>query len=192
MVVLAFHAGLLKELLEHYLITLYDEVPVGLYWGLFVIFLLGGFVLICYYGFQRGWRIVSRLLLAEYVFILFSSLVFYRGSLAQFQYNLMPFWSYAAYCEEGKMYLIVGNILNVLIFLPIGLLIGMSFKRIKPKYMLLAGLIISSFIEILQIAFKKGFAEVDDVIHNTIGCVMGYGLYCGIVWLWEKCSVKKS
>ena len=31
-------------------------------------------------------------------------------------------------------------------------------------------------IEILQFCFIKGFLEVDDVMHNTVGCLLGYGI----------------
>lgn len=27
----------------------------------------------------------------------------------------------------------------------------------------------------------KGFSEIDDVIHNTLGCMIGYGIYKGVV-----------
>ncbi len=25
--------------------------------------------------------------------------------------------------------------------------------------------------------FQRGFSEVDDVMHNTLGCLVGYGVY---------------
>ena len=36
---------------------------------------------------------------------------------------------------------------------------------------------ISATIETLQFFLKRGFAEVDDVMHNMVGCVIGYGVY---------------
>ncbi len=39
------------------------------------------------------------------------------------------------------------------------------------------GCLISISIEVLQFIFIRGFSEVDDVIHNTLGCAIGYGLY---------------
>ena len=35
---------------------------------------------------------------------------------------------------------------------------------------------ISVTIESLQFFFMRGFSEVDDVMHNTIGCIAGYML----------------
>ncbi len=34
-----------------------------------------------------------------------------------------------------------------------------------------------SDIETLQPWFMKGFSEVDDVMHNTVGCLLGFGFY---------------
>lgn len=35
---------------------------------------------------------------------------------------------------------------------------------------------ISFFIEILQLILCKGLCEVDDVMHKTLGCLIGYGV----------------
>ena len=32
-------------------------------------------------------------------------------------------------------------------------------------------------IEAMQYFYNRGFAETDDVMHNTIGCLMGFGIY---------------
>ena len=38
------------------------------------------------------------------------------------------------------------------------------------------GFIFSSVIELSQLALKRGLCEFDDVFHNTLGCVIGYGV----------------
>ena len=38
-------------------------------------------------------------------------------------------------------------------------------------------------IEVLQFVFKRGFAEFDDVFHNVVGCVIGFGVYLGGAYL---------
>ena len=35
---------------------------------------------------------------------------------------------------------------------------------------------ISVMIELLQLIFKRGLCEVDDVIHNVLGTLIGYGI----------------
>ena len=37
-----------------------------------------------------------------------------------------------------------------------------------------------------QIGSNKGFAEFDDVFHNTIGCMIGYGIYSLVSMGYEK------
>ena len=41
----------------------------------------------------------------------------------------------------------------------------------------------SVLIEVLQFVFKRGYAEVDDVLNNVVGCVIGYGVYVGVRWM---------
>ena len=62
-------------------------------------------------------------------------------------------------------------------FIPMGLLLGCGFQRIKFRQVFIVGLCISGLIEFLQLVFKKGVCEIDDVIHNVVGCLVGYGLY---------------
>ncbi len=45
---------------------------------------------------------------------------------------------------------------------------------------------LSFAIESTQYVTKTGFAEFDDVFHNTLGCVIGYGIYLVVYGLWLK------
>ncbi len=72
------------------------------------------------------------------------------------------------------IYLFVGNIVW---FIPMGYLlphkIPLSFWR-----MVLWGFLISLAIEGLQYFFAAGVSELDDLVLNTVGTAVGYGLYC--------------
>ena len=57
--------------------------------------------------------------------------------------------------------------MNVIVFIPIGLLLGCAFKQTTWWKALLIGCSISVTIEALQFWFMKGFSELDDVMHNT-------------------------
>lgn len=78
--------------------------------------------------------------------------------------------------------------MNVVIFIPKGLLLGCVFRNLSWWKVFLIGLGISFLIEALQLYMKCGFAETDDVIHNTLGCLLGYGLYSIIKIGYEKIS----
>lgn len=78
--------------------------------------------------------------------------------------------------------------MNVLVFIPIGLLIGCSWKNLSWWKAILFGCVFSVGIELLQLVLKRGFSELDDVMHNTLGCIIGYGLYAIIRFGYEKVS----
>ena len=78
-------------------------------------------------------------------------------------------------------------IANVVAFVPIGLLLGCAFgKRMKWWKVLLIGGGFSLLIETLQFVLKRGFAEFDDVFHNVLGCLIGWGVYVGVRWMVER------
>ena len=72
-------------------------------------------------------------------------------------------------------------VLNVLVFIPVGLSLYLSFK--KRRWLVpLIGCGLSFTIELLQLFFLKGCTDVDDVIHNTLGCLVG----CGVCWVVDR------
>ena len=115
-------------------------------------------------------------MLVEYIILIFCATVFFRPVWYEQRFNFIPFWSYMAIIN-GKVDLLYENVMNIAVFLPVGLFLGMAFKSIKLWTVMLVSIVLSSFIEVLQFFSWKGFAELDDVIHNTFGCIIGYGLF---------------
>lgn len=68
-------------------------------------------------------------------------------------------------------------ICNLVLFMPAGLLIPLFAKHNKCWQVLIYGMIISIIIECLQVLLAVGTGDVDDVILNTIGVAIGFGLY---------------
>ena len=121
-------------------------------------------------------RMVMGTLLVECIFIIYCSTVIYRETFSEPQYNFMPFWSYQAIKDGEDMY-IVENFLNVILFIPVGFL-ACGFRRMNRWWRVaLLGCIISCTIEGLQLWLQRGLCELDDVFHNTLGAIVGYGLY---------------
>ena len=85
------------------------------------------------------------------------------------QYDFHPFWSHS------RPDLLIENIMNVIVFIPVGLLLG-SLLKVKGSCLivLLIGCGISVTIESLQFFLMRGFSELDDVMHNTLGCLIGW------------------
>ena len=68
--------------------------------------------------------------------------------------------------------------MNVMVFIPIGALLGTGYTRLQWWKLLLIGFVLSVVIELLQLVLKRGCCEFDDVMHNTLGCLIGYGIFC--------------
>ena len=156
-----------------YIISLYQDIPQEVYEGLLSIFCLGVVSFLGWKGFKKGLRYSAVLLLIEYIFLLFCSTVLFRAAKEIREYNFTPFWSYS------RPDLLIENIMNVVVFIPVGLLLGIAFKQMTWWKALLIGCGISVTIESLQFFFMRGFSEVDDVMHNTLGCILGYILVKG-------------
>ena len=63
---------------------------------------------------------------------------------------------------------------NIILFVPVGFLMPWDMNWKKA---LLIGFIASGFIEFTQYVTMLGECEVDDVIANTCGTVIGFYLY---------------
>lgn len=71
---------------------------------------------------------------------------------------------------------IKNTLLNILMFVPLGCLLPLIWKEFRgTKAMFLWGLGLSLLIETMQI-FTYRLTDVDDLITNTLGAVLGYGL----------------
>lgn len=166
----------MQELFFEYVRNLYRVVPTYVYEGLASVTSLGVVLILSCYGIKRGLRKSARMVLIEYLFLLYCTTVMYRPYNENQRYDFRPFWSYVAIQEDRKE-LLPEIVMNILVFVPVGLLLGCVQT---PKTWWIAALTclsISFSIEVLQYLLKRGFAEFDDVFHNTLGCLIGYGMY---------------
>lgn len=163
----------MSEEFKQYVISLYQDIPQEVYEGLLSVFCLGLVVFYAWKGFKTGLRYSAVLLLVEYIFLLFCSTVIFRTSGDTKQYDFHPFWSYS------RPDLFVENLMNVVVFIPVGLLLSIAFKQVTWWKALLIGCSISVTIESLQFFLMRGFSEVDDVMHNTLGCIVGFMIING-------------
>ena len=47
------------------------------------------------------------------------------------------------------------------------------FNKISLKTVFLSGFILSAFIEVYQLIFNLALFEWDDMLHNSLGCLIG-------------------
>lgn len=137
----------------------------------------------------RAKRFVLGALLAEYYFLVLCSTVICRASRGEWHIEIMPFWNYLDIWNQVDYPAdLIEVLLNIALFVPIGLLLGgLGFKT---KKILLSGICLSGIIEVSQFAFCKGLCETDDLIHNTLGAFLGYLGFLGIL-KGKKCLLGK-
>ena len=129
------------------------------------------------------WKIgVGLLFLAWIVVIIFGTLGYRTEGGNLPEPVLTPFASYCAVLNGGTKELLRTNFMNVVLFYPAGLLgceiLPKHWKRLW-KVTLITALfaIVSIGIEYIQYRFAMGLTEADDVIHNTLGVILG-GIAC--------------
>ena len=67
---------------------------------------------------------------------------------------------------------------NVLLFVPYGILFPWAFRRYRSLFSsLLLGIVTSLFIECLQLITARGYFQVDDILTNALGAVLGYFIF---------------
>lgn len=66
---------------------------------------------------------------------------------------------------------------NIVLFIPFGFMLPLIFSRCDTfKWCMLVGIISSVAIELIQNVTKRGYSELDDVLNNSIGTMIGYGV----------------
>lgn len=71
----------------------------------------------------------------------------------------------------------IDTILNILLFLPLGVFLPLLFQRYKRiREIAVTGFLLSLSIELVQM-FGRGATDVNDLITNTVGASLGYFIY---------------
>ena len=103
-------------------------------------------------------------------------LVFDIATAFPFRVNLLPLLKLFDY--DSKRDLLLNVIGNAAMFVPSGIILPIVYKRLNTFWkVLLAGIGISLCIEIIQLPFSVRATDIDDLILNTIGVIVGYGIY---------------
>ena len=83
---------------------------------------------------------------------------------------------------------IIWNVVgNTAMFIPSGIILPIVYKRLNSfGKVVAAGAFISLCIEILQLPFASRATDIDDLIMNTVGVVIGYRIYATIKSIKKK------
>ncbi|MGC4036709.1 MAG: VanZ family protein [Chitinophagaceae bacterium] len=95
--------------------------------------------------------------------------------------NFVPFATLKYFFSIRKhySYLVAKNILgNIIGFIPLGVLLPILFRRLQRSWKtIFTVFLISLAFETIQLLFNLGIFDVDDLILNTLGGVVGYIFY---------------
>ena len=130
------------------------------------------------YAFWGG-RVLFLIYLAGLCYFLFFAENYGRVTgLEKYRYNLVPFreierfWKYRRELGIHSFHNLAGNILG---FVPAGFFIPMLWKEKRNfLYTVCMTFQLSMQAEILQLIFRVGSFDVDDLLLNTFGGMLGY------------------
>ena len=151
-------------------------------WPMLVVFVVVNGLLRYYYLKSHRERFcfykeVINLVIFIYIWSLFELLTMTELNTTSLT-NLVPFSEILRYPVGSKMFYY--NVLgNIIIFIPFGYIIG---NYVKPKNILpivITTFITSLTVELLQLKIGRSL-DVDDIILNVVGGIIGYLLYIGI------------
>ena len=128
-------------------------------------------------------RIFFLIYLAVLFYLLFFSVFAGRSEVyEEYHYNFIPFDTirrYLGLSKSGGSFVRFFNIEgNVLAFLPYGFFLPFLWKRFRRFWRTaLSTACFSLIVEVLQLITRVGSCDIDDVLLNTIGGVIGYLLF---------------
>ncbi len=113
-----------------------------------------------------------------YAFVVLSATIFYRFPSMEREPVYSLFYSY----REAWIRWSAGSwrniLLNFCMFLPLGFLLPLGFQSLRKGWKVLILAFGSSLaIELLQLVTKRGMFEPDDLLGNTVGALIGYGIF---------------
>ena len=138
------------------------------------------------------------------IFIAYSFFIIYytvlsRTAGVEHRADLRFMWAYREMLTGNPKWkvFVLQNICNILFFVPFGLLFPKiciripAFKNRHWLTVLTSGMLFSIFIEVTQYITCCGLCEIDDVLCNGLGSLIGYWLYLALLRVWAimHCSI---
>lgn len=128
-------------------------------------------------------------ILSVYVLANLYETILFRPVKSGMAAELELLWSYrealsiAGGLAVSDMGVLVEILLNVLLYIPMGYLLPFVWPELRPRRGPVSGRIVaigfacSVLTELAQLIFRIGLFEFDDMLNNTLGCLIGCVLY---------------
>ena len=148
-------------------------------WLFYPSLLISGFLIVtALFSKRKKEKIIFVLciLLIEYLFVVICSTIICRPIIiSRFEkIQLSLFWTYRAILAHTPGVSVWDIVMNVVLFLPLGFIVKLLFPSLSFGKMLLIAISFSLCIETSQYVLEKGIAQIDDVMHNAIGAMIGW------------------
>lgn len=93
--------------------------------------------------------------------------------------NFIPFeMMHGLFTEHSLRTFIINVGGNIFLFVPFGFVLPWKFPKVNTIFRAaVVGASLSACIEIIQLIVSSRFTDIDDIILNTGGAVIGYGVY---------------
>lgn len=125
-------------------------------------------------------RIALTLFIA-YLLVIFYTVFLCREPGSRQEISLVPFETWGYSFQMHAMF-----IENIIMFIPFGIFLPLLFRKFKNSYLcVLTGFICSCSIEMIQHITQTGYLQVDYVMTNTAGILIGW-----MVWKAGKSIIR--
>lgn len=134
---------------------------------------------------EKFLRKIIQVIFVVYILLLMRFILFKYAPLTSLwdafflrtrEYNIIPLKATFEIVQGLSPLRLFENIAgNIILFVPFGILLPLAFR--VERLTIVYGFAASVLVEIIQLAFAMGAADIDDVILNTLGAVIGYVAY---------------
>lgn len=136
---------------------------------------------------------ISTALLGVTVALILWITILSREALIGTPITYRPLHALISFMKEIQRGRIGANFLgNIILFIPFGFLLPCVTDWNRMWKTVVTGIGFSLLIETIQLITSRGCFDFDDVILNSLGCVIGYGIHRAARKLFTKGSLNTS
>lgn len=177
----------------HFIIV---KLQSGLAFALIPVALFAVGVLIAYFVFRARYKdtqkfpwmkVILILMLIGYIAVLAFLTILRSPSSGYRNINLHIFRAWREAWNQFALKNWLNVLLNVGMFIPLGMLFPLVFRKLRKwPFVLLIGLVASLIIEATQYVTGSGLCDVDDLLTNTLGTMLGFCIVMVLVSARER------
>lgn len=157
------------------IIKIYDTTPQWLYVVLLLVLCVAALVIftrkgVIYIQLKR----MLTVMFAEYLVLLLCFTIIFREESVDGDVRFIPYKNYLA----NNMQLLKDALMNIAMFIPVGFCTSVFLRQPKWLKITLLSATLSCCIELSQFVLSRGFCDINDVMNNMFGGLLGYWTYC--------------